>query len=252
MGIETKRDLSNAKFEQEPTDVLSLSGCTDVFGSIQVKPSGFLEFCDTNITSNNILFNIGGVVTGDTNLKYCKSIDALKVNLNSCVLGQGSVALACGYTMATADGSVAMSCGFTSGCYSFALSKATAYGPYSFAHGLSNACGDYSVAMIKGNAFGTESFVIGGNIACSNYSSVIGGCGNVLLTGNTNSIILGGSGYTMSANNYSNTVAVPNLLVWEKDVEIMTIGCGVILKSPNGNRWRITVDNSGAFVSTAL
>jgi len=36
------------------------------------------------------------------------------------------------------------------------------------------------------------------------------------------------------------------------DVNVMDVGAGIILKSPNGNCWRVTVDNNGNFVSTAI
>jgi hypothetical protein len=36
------------------------------------------------------------------------------------------------------------------------------------------------------------------------------------------------------------------------DIEITEIGRGVILRSPNGTRWRVTVDNSGTLVRTSL
>lgn len=42
------------------------------------------------------------------------------------------------------------------------------------------------------------------------------------------------------------------LSVFSGDIEAETIGNGIILKSPNGNRWRVTVDNTGALVTTAL
>lgn len=36
------------------------------------------------------------------------------------------------------------------------------------------------------------------------------------------------------------------------DINILDIGAGVVIKSPNGNCWRVTVDNSGALISTAI
>jgi hypothetical protein len=36
------------------------------------------------------------------------------------------------------------------------------------------------------------------------------------------------------------------------DIEIENIGSGIILKSPNGNCWRVTVDNTGNLVRTAI
>lgn len=40
--------------------------------------------------------------------------------------------------------------------------------------------------------------------------------------------------------------------VAQGDVYIENIGSGVIMKSPNGECWRVTVDNGGQFVSTAI
>lgn len=42
------------------------------------------------------------------------------------------------------------------------------------------------------------------------------------------------------------------LHVFAGDVNIDQIGSGIIMKSPNGNCWRVTVDNSGALVTTAI
>ncbi len=42
------------------------------------------------------------------------------------------------------------------------------------------------------------------------------------------------------------------LHVFTGDVNIEQIGSGIILKSPNGNCWRVTIDNSGNLVRTAI
>ena len=47
-------------------------------------------------TTNEIIFNKAGTLTGNTKLLYCYSIDALQVNCNSCALGHNSVAMASG------------------------------------------------------------------------------------------------------------------------------------------------------------
>jgi len=36
------------------------------------------------------------------------------------------------------------------------------------------------------------------------------------------------------------------------DINILDIGKGIIMKSPNGQCWRVTLDNSGGFVSTSI
>ena len=40
--------------------------------------------------------------------------------------------------------------------------------------------------------------------------------------------------------------------ITDGDLEIDTINKGVIIKSPNGTRWRITVNNSGTLITTSL
>jgi hypothetical protein len=42
------------------------------------------------------------------------------------------------------------------------------------------------------------------------------------------------------------------LTVGGGDINIEDIGSGIIMKSPNGNCWRVTVDNSGTFISTPI
>jgi len=51
-----------------------------------------------------------------------------------------------------------------------------------------------------------------------------------------------------------NTTQVPKsrLHVFAGDVNINDIGSGIILKSPNGQCWRITIDNAGNLVRTAI
>ena len=48
------------------------------------------------------------------------------------------------------------------------------------------------------------------------------------------------------------TVSKSKLTVSGGDINVLDIGSGIIMKSPNGQCWRVTVDNSGNFVSTAI
>lgn len=36
------------------------------------------------------------------------------------------------------------------------------------------------------------------------------------------------------------------------DIEITTKELGIILKSPDGTRWRVSIDNTGTLITTAL
>lgn len=46
MAFDTKPNLSDNKFEQFSGETLSLSGCTDIFGELEVKPSGSFILAD--------------------------------------------------------------------------------------------------------------------------------------------------------------------------------------------------------------
>jgi hypothetical protein len=58
--------------------------------------------------------------------------------------------------------------------------------------------------------------------------------------------------YTLGYVGIGNSSPQTPLQVSSGDVYIDTIGSGVIMKSPNGNCWRLTVDNSGNPVFTAI
>ena len=67
----------------------------------------------------------------------------------------------------------------------------------------------------------------------------------LVVEGATNNIGIGHSGY------YS-TQAKSKLHVFNGDVNIDQVGSGIILKSPNGSCWRVTIDNTGNLVRTAI
>lgn len=60
------------------------------------------------------------------------------------------------------------------------------------------------------------------------------------------------SNLDLGSNNLSASSANLNHLVVSGDVEIATSSDGLILKSPDGARWRITIDNTGAVTTTSI
>jgi hypothetical protein len=52
--------------------------------------------------------------------------------------------------------------------------------------------------------------------------------------------------------NTTNQIAGGNFVFQGGDINIQDIGTGIIMTSPNGQCWRVTINNSGAFVSTAI
>jgi len=63
-------------------------------------------------------------------------------------------------------------------------------------------------------------------------------------------VFYGDRTFKISASALIGQVVLPSTTA--NDIEITTVGKGIILKSPNGVRWRITIDNSGTLVRTAL
>ncbi len=69
----------------------------------------------------------------------------------------------------------------------------------------------------------------------------------VISTDGTDNAFLGVGSYTNKA-----TTPKSRLHVFAGDINIDQIGSGIILKSPNGQCWRVTIDNAGNFVRTAI
>lgn len=94
--------------------------------------------------------------------------------------------------------------------------------------------------MIVGGPGNTEVFPRNFGIFNHNY-----GFWGFVMSGTTNNI---GIGYSTIAAQAPRS----KLHVFNGDVNIENIGSGIILKSPNGQCWRITIDNAGNLVRTAI
>ena len=55
-----------------------------------------------------------------------------------------------------------------------------------------------------------------------------------------------------ATSNFDSNTPKSRLHVFAGDVNIDQIGSGIIMKSPNGNCWRITIDDTGTLVRTAI
>lgn len=50
-----------------------------------------------------------------------------------------------------------------------------------------------------------------------------------------------------------NTLQIfPDVTISNKDIDITDFTKGIVLRSPNSNRWRVTIDNSGNLITTQL
>jgi hypothetical protein len=60
------------------------------------------------------------------------------------------------------------------------------------------------------------------------------------------------SNIAIGSYNYKSQIPKSRLHIFNGDVNINDIGSGIIMKSPNGQCWRVTVSNTGTFVATAI
>jgi len=66
MGIDTKPNFSCTKFEQCSTDVMNLSGCTQIYGIFDIESGATLSICD-NVGAGKVLTSdASGVATWET------------------------------------------------------------------------------------------------------------------------------------------------------------------------------------------
>ncbi len=110
------------------------------------------------------------------------------------------------------------------GCGADGNAAATAVGAAAKAMGIGSvAIGCAACTSCTGSiAIGTESVAscncsvsIGHtNIVFAENSSIIGGCGNTICSGNTNTTLIGGSGILLDSNCYANYTVVPNLAIY--------------------------------------
>jgi len=143
------------------------------------------------------------------------------------------------------------------------------YGSYSLANifsrlsirGAPSMGGNHTIATEKGTTGGTaRGLDLQTNsvtrLTLGETGGVTVASGNLVVTDNT-----GGETATFEAQNKltaNRTYDLPNasgtlaLTQQSSDMEITDSTKGIILKSPNNTRWRITIDNAGSLIRTAL
>lgn len=187
----------------------------------------------------------------------------------------------------TASGEKATAFGLgniASGDYSFAAgyqNTAEGYSSISFGR-LSNASGTYSLAFGSNCYANNLSFAFGQNARAnaeqtlaigryvetnasgaialgSSYSgnSLVNNIPNSLMIGFNSSkptLFIGPTQYGQFTGKVGIGTPEPcsKLQVTDGDIYIEDINSGIIMKSPDGNCWRISIDNNGNFVSTSI
>lgn len=191
------------------------------------------------------------------------ALGTLSVAIGEVAQASGKYSFAAGYhPKATGEASVSLG-GTASGYNSFSAIGGTASGDNSHAvGGYTIASGNGSHASGKGlwsnrdvKASGIASFnhsevtTTGVSGATAANSAILGGINHTITSGATKSVIIGGQSITATK---ANTVYVPAVEVANGDLEFSTLTGGVVIKSPNGTRFRISVDNDGRLQTEAI
>jgi hypothetical protein len=136
------------------------------------------------------------------------------------------------------------------------LSTITSFAPATAAKG--------QAVVITGTNFSDASAVSFGGIPATSFAvqsstsiiAIVGtaAAGAVSVTSGCNIASLAGFSYNnMPADmGVGTTNPTSKFTIGGGDLQILDIGSGVILKSPNGNCWRVTIDNNGNLIRTAI
>jgi hypothetical protein len=124
--------------------------------------------------------------------------------------------------------------------------------------------GGYGIAVFESDDVWHAAIAIKNNPADRQYSFIVGGPTNTELLPNNfaiyNNTLMRSSILVDGATNYIG-IGAPTLFtppirsalhIFTGDVNIEQIGRGIIIKSPNGSCWRITIDDAGNLVRTAI
>ena len=135
--------------------------------------------------------------------------------------------------------------------------SASGGGAIALGHQASSSSGGLSVGD-QASATSSGSVAIGGSSSCTQTNSVALGLSAEVTASNgvalgrgatcahQDSVALGDS------NAGSTTTAAAQVMVGNRDVEITDSAKGYILPSPDGTRWRITIDDNGDLQTTSL
>ena len=86
------------------------------------------------------------------------------------------------------------------------------------------------------------------NISTLGYRAIADGNGATAIGANSSAIHAG----SVAIGDGTTTTATGQVAVGDRDVEVQGATKGVVLRSPDGSRWRITVSNTGVLATTKL
>lgn len=175
-----------------------------------------------NETAKNVTFETATAPNYGVGVKVTKDIPALFVHKNSAGLGAG-------IAVTNEGGSPGVDVTQNGSGLGLRVTAGPAHATY--------------IANLRGQAYGTEvSTEVDGGTSLSVNKKGSGGGAAVLVRN-------AGTGSSLQFTTSTTTVA---RVSYAGEYEHLTAGLGIILKSPNGTRHRITVNDSGAVVATAL
>jgi len=110
---------------------------------------------------------------------------------------------------------------------------------------IKNNPGNYQYTFVVGGPSNIE--LKPNNFAITNTNLAVTSKQSIVIDGATNNIGMGFINTIYPAGGARST-----LHIFRGDVNISEIGSGIILKSPDGQCWRITIDNAGNLIRTAI
>jgi hypothetical protein len=123
--------------------------------------------------------------------------------------------------------------------------------------------GGFGIAQFESDDTWHGAVAIKNNASNKQYTLIVGGTTNTELFPGNFGLNNGGTKWAFVINGATNFMGVnpPSIVssipkssihVFQGDVNIEQIGSGIIIKSPNGACWRITIDNAGNIIRTAI
>lgn len=188
-----------------------------------------------------------GIVQGNLPMQFYEDVDVLAAGSDSQHSGTGPMSLVIGFGAST-PGDMATAIG----------PSASAAGTNSVALGAStNALGEFSVAA--GSSASTQAL---SGVALGNNATSTGVSGTALGCGTQASALSSTAVGPMANAAFEHSTAIGAdaessgdfqvMLGTGNDVVEIPQGSGLIMTAPDGNRWKITIDDDGSLVTTSV
>ncbi len=254
------------------TNFLGTTDAQNLMFKVNNVESGYIQRSTTSTAGfdykTSYGYNAGAAITtGDDNSLFgARSGAALTAGARNTAIGSRSLSSTTTGNDNTAVGAYTLALN-TSGTRNMAFGSNALFSNTTGSNNI--AIGDTSLNSLNSTASATYNTALGqsslagmksgtGNTAIGASTQISDDLTNATAIGynasatQSNSLILGSTGAFGVNVGIGTTAPKTKLHITSGDVYLETIGNGVIMKSPDGNCWRVTVDNSGSFSSASI